>query len=173
MIETARLRWLVVVAIALLPFTAGAASIQVLAIGASNTAGKGVGSALAWPAQLETMLRAKGYDASVTVNAINGDNSSGILSRLQSAITPGTQVVVYDLGRANDHKLSMKRAQTATNDAEIAGYIRAHGAQPIKVPYDGGGFERQADGKHLTEASHARVAAMLVPKVIAAARAQH
>ena len=150
-----------------------ATSIRVVAIGASNTAGKGVGAALAWPAQLQSMLRAKGYDATVSVNAVNGENSGEILSQVNSAVTPGTQVVIFDLGRANDHKIGLSPTQTAANEAQIVSRIRAHGAQPIKVPYDGGGFQRQPDGKHLTEASHAQVAAILLPEVIAAARTHH
>jgi acyl-CoA thioesterase-1 len=39
---------------------------QIVAIGASNTAGYGVGASQAFPAQLEAMLRAKGSNMHVT-----------------------------------------------------------------------------------------------------------
>ncbi len=49
------------IAITLACGVAQAASISIVALGASNTNGKGVGSGQAWPAVLESMLRAKGY----------------------------------------------------------------------------------------------------------------
>ena len=55
-------------AVALCGFLSAAAQAQVVALGASNTAGKGVAPQEAYPAQLEAMLRAKGYSGHV-VNA--------------------------------------------------------------------------------------------------------
>lgn len=149
---------------------AKAESIRVVALGASVTAGKGVGPSYAWPALLEGKLRARGYDASVTVNAISGDTSSGILSRVDSAVVPGTQVVVFDLGSANDRKIGKTRAETEATGAQIASRIRAHGARPIRAPYMG--LPRLPDRTHLTAAAHAQVAALLVPRVIATAHAR-
>jgi lysophospholipase L1-like esterase len=37
--------------------------MNIVALGASNTAGWGVASQTAYPAQLEVMLKARGYDA--------------------------------------------------------------------------------------------------------------
>ena len=62
-----------------------AASVNIVALGASNTAGKGVGSGEAFPAQLEAMLRAKGYDAHVTNAGVSGDTTAGMLARLNSS----------------------------------------------------------------------------------------
>jgi acyl-CoA thioesterase-1 len=156
--------------------SARAESIRIVALGASNTAGRGVGSSEAWPAQLEMMLRARGYDATVTVNGVNGDTSSGILSRADGAIAPGTRVVVFDLGRDNDRKQGMSEAETNANKARIAAVIRAHGATPIQAQYlrvVGGQHEAdnanyQSDSIHLTAAAHARVATALLPSVVAA-----
>jgi acyl-CoA thioesterase-1 len=153
-----------------------AKTIKVFALGASNTNGKGVGFDEAWPAQLERMLRAKGYDATVRVNAINGDTSAGVLSRTGS-IPEGTQVVVFDTGSDNDRLRGASPAETAANRAKIASAIRSHHAAPIQAPYRtligpqrSGGAGYQADGIHLTAHSHARIAAYLLPKVIAAAK---
>src|SRR5665213_899519 len=150
-------------------------SIKVFAVGASNTNGKGVGSDQAWPAVLERMLRAKGYDATVTVSAVNGDTSAGVLRRA-NAIPAGTQVVVFDTGADNDRKLGISEAQIDANREQIIGVARAHGAAAIvagygKVigPQHSGGAGYQADEIHLTASSHAKVAAYLLPQVIAAA----
>jgi hypothetical protein len=49
---------------------ASAASIKIVALGASNTYGKGVGPSLAWSAKLEAMLRARGYDVTVDCSTV-------------------------------------------------------------------------------------------------------
>jgi acyl-CoA thioesterase I len=149
---------------------AQSATINIVALGASNTAGKGVGSSAAWPAQLESMLRAKGYDVSMTVNGLNGDTSAGILSRADS-IPSGTQVVIFDTGGSNDRKKGVSESNRQTNITKIASRIRAHGAKSIMVNY--GGFPRQEDGIHLTPAGHAQLAARLMPQVIAAVGKRH
>jgi acyl-CoA thioesterase-1 len=161
---------------ALIGGAADAREIRVFALGASNTNGKGVGTARAWPAQLEHLLRAKGYEAKVTVSAVNGDTSLGVLSRA-SDIPPGTQVVVFDTGGDNDHLHGRNDNEIQATRAKIVAAIRAHHAVPIQAPYKrligpmrahGAGY--QPDGHHLTAASHARVAAYLLPKVVAAAK---
>lgn len=151
------------VAVALTCAIAWAASISIVALGASNTNGKGVGSGQAWPAVLESMLRTKGYNATVTVVATNGLTSSEILSRVDSAVAPGTQIVIYDLGKANDRKQGIPPQQTQANRVQIEARIRAHGARPIFAPYEG--LPRQADGRHLSVEGHSQVAARLLPMI--------
>jgi hypothetical protein len=80
------------------------------------------------------MPRAKGYDAHVTVNAVNGQTSAQILARTNS-IGSGTQVVVFDNGGDNDRKRGMSMADTNANVAQIMAAIRSHGAIPIRAPY--------------------------------------
>ncbi|THD70175.1 MAG: hypothetical protein E7813_09230 [Bradyrhizobium sp.] len=158
---------------------ADAKSIRVFAVGASNTNGKGVGSDQAWPAVLERMLRAEGYDATVTVSAIDGDTSAGVLRRA-NAIPAGTQVVVFDTGGDNDRKHGISEAQIDANRAQIIDVARAHGATAIQAAYrmivgpqHSGGAGYQADEIHLTASSHAKVAAYLLPQVIAGAGSSH
>ena len=152
---------------------ADAKSVNITVIGASNANGKGVSSSEAWPAVLESMLRSKGYDAHVTVNATNGLTSGQIVS-LTGSIPSGTQVVIFDTGISNDHRHNFSPAQTAANEAAIVRGIRAHGAVAIKAPYGNpgmhGGYPKQGDGEHFTPAGHRMIAAKLVPRVIAAAR---
>ncbi len=171
---TARLWTAIALGVAVFSGSVQAKTIKVFALGASNTNGKGVGTDQAWPARLESMLRAKGHDATVLVNAVNGDTSEGVLRRA-SSIPPGTQVVVFDTGGDNDHLRGRSDNDINVTKGRIVAAIRAHGAVAIQAPYkrligpmrsDGSGY--QADGHHLTPASHARVAAYLMPKVIAA-----
>jgi acyl-CoA thioesterase I len=154
-------------------------SISVFALGASNTAGKGVGADQAWPAVLERMLKAKGYAATVTVSGVNGDTSAGVLSRA-SSMPAGTKVVVFDTGADNDRKRGISEAEINANKLQIMSVARAHGASAIVVPYmkiagpqHAGGAGYQPDEIHLTASSHARVAAYLLPQVIAAAKSHH
>ena len=81
------------------------AQAQIVAIGASNVAGKGVSSSDAWPAQLEGMLAAKGRNVHVTNAGISGDTNAGMLARLDSAVPEGTKIVLLDQyggGRAKE-----------------------------------------------------------------------
>src|ERR1700748_1853073 len=70
----------------------------VVALGASNTFGKGVSPGESYPAQLEAMLHAKGINASVANAGINGDTTGGMLARLDSAVPQGTSVVILQPG---------------------------------------------------------------------------
>src|SRR4051794_41974175 len=72
------------------------ARAQIVAIGASNVAGRGVSSSDAWPAQLEGMLVAKGRNVHVTNAGNNGDTNAGMLARLDSAVPQGTKIVLLD-----------------------------------------------------------------------------
>jgi len=143
------------------------AAVRIVALGASNTAGKGVGRASAWPAQLEAMLRAKGYDVHVANAGINGDDTRGMLRRLNSAAPGGTQIVILDKAPANDRKTG---ADSEANIAAIAANLRARNVKLIVIPnmHAWVGQQLQPDGTHLTEGGHAAVAAKLVPLVISA-----
>src|ERR1700731_4860393 len=93
------------VAVALLTIAASlasAAAAQIVAFGASNTAGHGVGSDQAWPARLEAMLRAKGYQATVANAGISGDTTASMLERLDAAVPDGTELVILAIFPYND-----------------------------------------------------------------------
>ena len=59
-------------------FAANAPHVNIVALGSSTTAGRGVGESAAYPTQLEALLRAKGFDVSVANAGISGDTSAGI-----------------------------------------------------------------------------------------------
>lgn len=153
--------------------TARADSAKVMVIGASNAAGVGVGASAAWPALLEGMLKAKGYDVNMTVNATPGLTSAGIVG-LAAGIPAGTQAVLFDTGHSNDRNRGVSDSARAANIGEIASAIRAHAATPVEVSYKGiPPSLRQSDGVHLTPAGHAKIAAGLLPRVIAAIGKRH
>ena len=79
-------------AILLLGTAAEAATI--VALGASNTYGKGVARNQAYPAQLEAILRARGSGVHVVNAGINGDTTEGMLRRLDQAVPKGTSAVI-------------------------------------------------------------------------------
>src|SRR3984957_11180381 len=62
-ISTLSLPFAVALLLTIAASLASATAAQIVAFGASNTAGHGVGSDRAWPARLQAMLRAKGYQA--------------------------------------------------------------------------------------------------------------
>ncbi len=148
---------------------ASAATIRIVALGASNTYGKGVGSDAAWPAQLEAMLRAKGYDVTVENAGINGDDTSRMVARLGSAVPDGTQLVIMEKAASNDR---MRNVNTASNVAAVEGQLKARGIKLIVIPGLHGWADNQlqSDGIHVTEQGHHAIAAHLIPLVTGAVR---
>ncbi|MFI5012604.1 MAG: acyl-CoA thioesterase [Hyphomicrobiales bacterium] len=147
------------------------AEAQIVAFGASNVAGFGVAPGEAFPAQLERMLKAKGYDASVANAGINGDTSSGMLSRLDAAIPSGTTVVLLDTSGpiANNPHQGIGRTQ---GQADMAAITARLGARRITIIPETANVisrrYRQEDGRHLTAEGHRLLAQRLLPQVMRA-----
>jgi acyl-CoA thioesterase-1 len=140
---------------------AGAGTI--VALGASNTRGKGVSRADAYPAQLETLLRQEGYD----IRVINGDTTTSMLGRLDSAVPEGTSIVILQRGGNDRRKGEM--AATAENLAAITNRLAARGIKVIAL--DDASlrpFPHQPDGQHLTPQGYRMLAASLLPPVMSA-----
>jgi acyl-CoA thioesterase-1 len=144
----------------------GAVRAQVVALGASNVAGYGVGAGEAFPARLEAMLHAKGYKVSVSVSAVSGDTSAGILSRIDSAVPRGTKVVLLAMYYYNDGRRGVSRAEHDANVATAVSRIRALGAKVAMVNLSG--LPLQPDGIHLTAQGHFMLAARLLPQATSA-----
>ena len=84
------------------PAAAGAAPARILVFGDSLSAGFGIGANEALPAQLETRLRAAGFDARVINAGVSGDTTANGVARLDYTLDSGPfDVVVIELG-AND-----------------------------------------------------------------------
>jgi acyl-CoA thioesterase-1 len=144
------------------------ASAQVVALGASNTEGHGVGSSEAYPAQLERMLQAKGSGTQVRNAGVFGDTTSGMLSRLSSSVPEGTKIVILQFG-GNDRRQGISPAARQANIASIQQQLRARGIKIVQAD----GFVAaalrsgmaQSDHIHLTAAGHQRVASQLVGSI--------
>lgn len=150
---------------------AKAASINLVALGASATAGRGQGRHSggvspeeAFPAQLENMLRARGYDAHVANAGIAGDTTDGMLARLDSSVPDDTRLVILQPG-TNDGSRGAS-AGAATNVPQIIQKLRARGIKVIMAPMRSGAGEIGPDGQHRTARGNSLIAAALLPQVI-------
>lgn len=144
-----------------------AAPLNIVAVGASNTAGWGVGSSNAYPAQLEAMLKAKGYDAHVTNAGVSFSTTTGMLERLDSVVPSGTSVVILQPG-GNDLRFFGSKERRAANIAAIVRRMRARHIGVIIFENEVVPSEYyQWDGIHFTAKGHARAASWLMQKVMA------
>jgi acyl-CoA thioesterase-1 len=142
---------------------APADAATVVALGASNTYGKGVARDEAFPAQLEAILRAKGLNVRVINAGINGDTTEGMLQRLDSVVPNGTSAVILQPGGNDARKGSPDRT------AEIQSRLRARGIHVIMVPNNAfRGLPHQPDGQHLTPQGYHMIAQSLASKVAGA-----
>lgn len=158
---------LAVLAIAMMIGGSAHAAAIIVALGASNTYGKGVARNEAYPAQLEALLRAKGHQMRVINAGINGDTTGGMLRRLDRAVPHGTAVVIVQPG-GNDRRKGAE-GDRAGNLAAIERRLRARGIKVIVA--ENGMFHRlphQPDGQHLTPEGYRMVAQALLGQVEAA-----
>ena len=144
--------------------------LNIVAIGASNTSGLGVGAQNAYPALLEALLRKKGIAAHVVNAGQSGDVTAGMRNRLDAAVPKGTDIVILQPG-ANDLRFfGSKEARTANIEA-MRQRLRARGIRvivydPDPVPRD----FYQWDGIHFNAAAHAKIAATLAAQIVAAVK---
>jgi acyl-CoA thioesterase-1 len=149
-----------------------ASALNIVAVGASNTSGFGVGADNAYPAILQTLLRKKGIDAKVTNAGANGDVTAGMKNRLDSVVPKGTDIVILQPG-ANDLRFFGSKEARAANIAAMVGHLRARGIRvivydPPVIPPD----FYQWDHIHFNAAAHAKIAATLAAQISAPAKAQ-
>ena len=83
------------------PALARDGALKIVALGDSLTAGLGLPADEAFPAKLETALKAKGVSATISNAGVSGDTASGGLGRLDWSVPQGTDAVIVELG-AND-----------------------------------------------------------------------
>jgi acyl-CoA thioesterase-1 len=149
------------------PLAAGqalASPVTIVALGASNTYGKGVARNQSYPAQLEAMLRAKGLNVRVINAGVNGDTTGGMLSRLNSAVPPGTRVVIVQPG-SNDMRKGVGD-QIEGNLVTIESRLAARGIKVIMAANSmNRGLPHQPDGQHLTSEGYRMLATALLPEV--------
>ena len=161
----------------------GAEPTYIVALGASGIHGKGVLLSEAFPAQLEYMLRADGFNVQVINAGVDGDTTTGMLFRMDSVIPPGTKITIVQPGgndfRSRKHGLSVE--QHLANIEAIVGRLRAQQVQVVLCA-DGSAEAALArrydaisiscsdrshilDGEHLDPIGHRIVAERLLPVV--------
>ena len=146
--------------------------LSIVAIGASNTTGFGVGEQNAYPAVLQALLRKKGIAADVINAGVNGDVTAGMLRRIDGAVPKGTDIVILQPG-GNDLRFLGTKAARAANVAAMAARMRARGIRviiydPDPVPAD----FYQWDHIHFNAAAHAKIAAVLAAQIEASFKPQ-
>ena len=162
-----RVRHVVYLAAALLLASGAAqAAAIIVALGASNTYGRGVARSEAYPAQLEALLRAKGHDVRVINAGINGDTTGGMLRRL-GAVPKGARVVILQPG-GNDRRRGSEDDR-AENIGAIESQLQARGVRVVVL--ENGmlhSLPHQPDGHHLTPEGYRMLAEGLVGQVAGA-----
>lgn len=108
----------VVMAAAAVDARTEAGAVRILALGNSLTAGYGLALADAFPARLESALRARGIDADVIDGGVSGDTTAGGLARLEWALADDPDIVIVELG-ANDGLRGLDPEVTRDNLASI------------------------------------------------------
>jgi len=143
---------------------APANAATIVALGASNTFGKGVARSEAYPSQLEAILRAKGLPVRVINAGVNGDTTGGMLNRLDSAVPAGTSVVILQPG-GNDQRKGVS-GDRAANVAEIQRRLDARGIKVIMLENSMlRGLPHQPGGQHLTAEGYRMLATALAGQV--------
>jgi acyl-CoA thioesterase I len=147
-----------------------AADAQIVALGASDVAGWfGVLHHQTWPAQLEEMLKAKGYNVHVKNAGKPGDTPWGLLHRLDSAVPSGTKIVILAKeGLYGNNQVSQLKADEGMNTVETKLKSRDITIIPANAGFvlQNPGFK--IDNVHLNAAGHKELATRLLPLVIRA-----
>ena len=138
---------------------------DIVAIGASNTSGWGVGEQNAYPAQLQERLNSEGIDARVTNAGRPFDTTAGMLGRLETAVPQGTRIVVLQPG-ANDLRFFGTKERRAANINAMVNQLQARKIEVIvydeEIPPQYYAFDRI----HLTIDGHRMIADYLLPQIV-------
>lgn len=103
--------------------------INIVALGDSLTAGLGLSAKDAFPAKLETALRAKGHAVTISNAGVSGDTASGGLARLDWSVPEGTDAVILELG-AND---MLRGTDPQVTRKALAAILRRLGERKVPV----------------------------------------
>ena len=88
----------------------------------------------AYPAQLEGMLRKKGFDVSVVNKGINGRTSADAIADLDASVPATTNIVIVQFG-VNDVKHGISAGQVRSNMDQLVSRLRARGIGALVVGY--------------------------------------
>lgn len=155
------------------PMAGTAQALEIVALGASNTWGKGVSRDQAYPRHLQRMLRARGVDARVRNAGINGNTTGQMLSRLKASISKRTRLVILQPG-GNDRRRGISRGTRKNNIRRIKRYLRNRGIAVVMLRNRLIGSVakryRRPDGQHFKGDGYRALAARLLPRVLAKLR---
>lgn len=106
------------------------AGSRIVAYGDSGVYGKGVARNETYPAQLEAMLRQKGYDVTVINDGVNGLTSANAVAYVGSV--GKADVVIVHVG-VNDAKQGVPPGTIRQNVAWVIDKLKANGARVLVV----------------------------------------
>jgi acyl-CoA thioesterase-1 len=118
--------------------------VRIVAIGDSNTYGYGVKRPGAYPAQLEGLLRAKGYDVTIANAGVNGEMTAAGMARLGDAVPEGTDAAIVFLGR-NDWRKGVPEVAIARNLDIIVAALQKQGIEVLLVGFAPNDFSDVAE----------------------------
>lgn len=147
--------------------SAQAEPMKIVAIGASNTAGWGVGPEKSFVGQLATLLKGRGYNIEFRNNGVPGRKTATMLEHLDFLAPVGTQLVVLQPG-SNDRRAFVTKEQRTANIAEIVRRLRARNIRVVVYDRDVPHHLHQWDGIHFNVEGHTLIATQLLPEIIAA-----
>jgi acyl-CoA thioesterase-1 len=147
--------------------TAARPVIEIVAIGASNTLGWGVRGDETYPARLQSMLTARGYNVRVANAGVLFDTTGGMLRRLDASVPDGTRIVILQPG-GNDLRFFGNKEERAANIDAMVRRLRERRIRSIVFDPEISPRYFQSDGIHLTAEGHAMFADKLLPLVIRA-----
>jgi acyl-CoA thioesterase-1 len=111
------------------------AQLTVTVLGDSLSAGLGLPEDQAFPAVLQDLLRAEGFDVQVLNAGVSGDTSAGGLSRVDWILRQKPQVLIVELG-GNDALRGQPLEHTEDNLRAIIARGRAAGARVLLLGMD-------------------------------------
>jgi acyl-CoA thioesterase-1 len=107
------------------------AGVRIVALGDSSFLAVGVPQNQTYPAQMEAALRARGHH--VTVTNVSAGTAAEVLQRLDSAVPPGTDIVILKIG---EHELKFDHASpdaVSANRRAIVERLHAKGVEVYRL----------------------------------------
>ncbi len=153
---------------------AQAASGTIIALGTSNTRGRGVDPSQSYPSQLQAALKARGRNARVINRGVNGASSLEVLAQAAS-VPAGTTLVLFEYARNNDTAKGVSNGPA--NMATLQSQLAAKGVRSIDVTGAFASEYRRAfangllvndHGPHLNPQGHAELVQSIISDVEAA-----
>lgn len=105
-------------------------AVKIIAFGDSLTAGLGVTQGEAYPAQLETMLNATGYDVVVINAGVSGETTRGNLERANFIKSQNADIVILGIG-GNDALRQLPVSETEKNIRATLAVLESGTTPPV------------------------------------------